>query len=119
MKYKQTHPWLSFTLDTGRFSPKLWMMLGEAQSKCHHIAGVPLQPDTAKELHSLYLAKGALATTAIEGNTLSEEEVKKQIAGVLSLPPSREYLAREDPKGVCTFIRWNALPRQQQETPIG
>jgi Fic family protein len=70
-------------------------MLGECQSKCAHIAGVPLQPEVARDLHSLFLAKGALATTAIEGNTLSEEEVLKHLAGELKLPPSREYLGQE------------------------
>ena len=36
-----------------------------------------------------------LATTAIEGNTLSEEEVVKHLPGELKLPPSREYLGQE------------------------
>jgi Fic family protein len=71
------------------------MLLGEAASKCEHIANVPLRPSTAEELHRLYLAKGVLATTAIEGNTLSEEEVIKHLEGKLQLPPSKEYLARE------------------------
>jgi Fic family protein len=71
------------------------MLLGECQSKCEHIAGVPLQPDIAEELYKIYLAKGALATTAIEGNTLSEEEVRKHLDGKLQLPPSREYLQQE------------------------
>ena len=70
-------------------------MIGECKSKCEHIAGVPLRPDVARQLHSLYLAKGILATTAIEGNTLSEEEVLKFLEGKLALPPSREYLAQE------------------------
>lgn len=71
------------------------MLLGEAASKCEHIAGVPLQPETAKRLHQLYLAKGAAATTAIEGNTLTEDEVLKRIEGKLDLPPSKEYLGQE------------------------
>jgi len=70
-------------------------MLGECQSKCEHIARVPLRPDTANKLYQIYLAKGILATTAIEGNTLSEEEVLKHLEGTLKLPPSREYLSRE------------------------
>jgi len=41
------------------------------------------------------LAKGVLATTAIEGNTLTEEEVRQHLDGKLRLPPSREYLAQE------------------------
>ncbi len=93
--YEEAHPWLSFSLDMRKVNFTAWMLLGEAQSKCEHIAGVPLRPQIAKILHSIYLAKGALATTAIEGNTLSEEEVLKRIEGKLSLPPSREYLGQE------------------------
>ena len=71
--YETTHPWLTFQLDLRKARPQLWMMLGEAQSKCEHIARVPLRPQIAQELHQVYLVKGVLATTAIEGNTLSEE----------------------------------------------
>ncbi len=93
--FQKTHPWLTFSVDLRRAPSSLWIMLGECQSKCEHIAGVPLRPDTAKKLHQLYLAKGVLATTAIEGNTLSEEEVLRHLQGTLKLPPSREYLAQE------------------------
>lgn len=95
MTSTNTHPWISFRLDMTRAKPTLWMLLGEAASKCEHIAGVPLQPETAERLHSLYLAKGAAATTAIEGNTLTEEQVLKRIEGKLELPPSKEYLGQE------------------------
>lgn len=93
--YETTHPWLTFTMDLRHASAKFWTMLGECQSKCEHIAGVPLRPEVAQRLHRLYLAKGVLATTAIEGNTLSEEEVLRHLEGTLRLPPSREYLAQE------------------------
>lgn len=93
--YLKSHPWLTFKVDMRRVPHNLWIMLGECQSKCAHIAGVPLQPDVATRLHSVFLAKGALATTAIEGNTLSEEDVVKHLAGELKLPPSREYLGQE------------------------
>lgn len=93
--YESSHPWLKFHLDLSYLPSRVWMMLGEAQSKIEHIAGVPLRPDVADELHRVYLAKGAHATTAIEGNTLSEEDVRRQIDGELKLPPSKEYLARE------------------------
>ncbi|HUV65494.1 MAG TPA: Fic family protein, partial [Sedimentisphaerales bacterium] len=72
-----------------------WLMLGEAVSKIEHIAGVPLDPDAAQQLHEVYLAKGVLATTAIEGNTLTEDEVREHLAGRLKLPPSRQYLGQE------------------------
>jgi Fic family protein len=62
---------------------------------CDHLAGVPLHANVAERLHKLYLAKGALASTAIEGNTLSENDVIKLIEGRLKLPPSKEYLEKE------------------------
>jgi len=93
--YKETHPWINFDLDLRRIPASLWVKLGEAQSKCVHLAGVPLRPETARELHQVYLAKGVAATTAIEGNTLSEEQVLQHLEGKLELPPSKEYLAKE------------------------
>lgn len=96
--YEQTHPWLTFELDlSGRWSVpiSLWLLAGEAVSKCHHLAGVALSPSAAQELMKVYLAKGALATTAIEGNTLSEAEARKRVDGIKDLPPSKAYLGVE------------------------
>ena len=93
--FERTHPWISFRIDLRQAAPSLWLLLGEAVSKCEHIAGVPLRPATAQSLHQLYLAKGALATTAIGGNTLTEQEVLAHLQGKLRLPPSKEYLGQE------------------------
>ena len=81
--YEKTHPWIKFSVNLSQVHPQLWINLGECKSKCEHITGVPLRPTTAKKLHQLYLAKGVLATTAIERNTLSEEEVLKHLEGKL------------------------------------
>ena len=94
-RFRETHPWISFELNLARLPWPLWVPLGEAQSKCEHLAGVPLPPKVAERLHKLYLAKGASATTAIEGNTLSEAEVVRLLEGKLKLPPSKAYLERE------------------------
>jgi len=94
-KYEASHPWLTFELDMKQVSARLWIALGEAQSKCQHIAGVPLQPEIAEEMHKIYLARGLLATTAIEGNTLTEKEVRDLLDKKLTLPASRQYLAQE------------------------
>ncbi len=93
--YEKTHPWLKFALDLSKADYRTWLLLGEAVSKTEHIAGVPLDPEAAKQLHAVYLAKGVLATTAIEGNTLTEEEVRAHLEGRLELPPSRQYLGQE------------------------
>jgi len=94
-KYQETHPWIDFRIDLRQAAAEIWMLLGEARSKVARIAGSLLNPDVAREMHIVYLTKGVLATTAIEGNTLSEEEARRRIEGRLDLPPSREYLGRE------------------------
>lgn len=101
--YEETHPWLIFRVDFRPASHRLWMRLGEVQSKCEQIASILLQPATASELHKVYLAKGALATAAIEGNTLSEEEARQIVAGTLELPPSKQYLEQEIKNIVIAF----------------
>lgn len=93
--YQETHPWLTFQLDLRRLDYTLWFQLGEVQAKCEQVAGVPLLPDVEEYLHQVFLAKGALATTAIEGNTLSEKDALDLVRGELELPPSKEYLGKE------------------------
>jgi hypothetical protein len=46
-----THPWINYQLDLSKAHYKLWVMIGEARSKCEHIAGVPLRPETADRLN--------------------------------------------------------------------
>ena len=93
--FQKTHPWINFRPDLRQADYTLWIQLGEAQAKCEQVAGVPLLPGVAENLHQVFLAKGALATTAIEGNTLTEEDALKLIKGELDLPPSKEYLGQE------------------------
>lgn len=93
--YERTHPWLTCNLDLRRLEHTDWLALGESVAKCAQIANAPLTPQVSADIHALYLAKGALATTAIEGNTLSEDEARAALAGSLKLPASREYLKRE------------------------
>lgn len=93
--YRTTHPWITFTLRLDKMPWEFWTMVGEARSKCRHLAYTPLPPWLAKELSALYLAKGVHATTAIEGNTLSEEQALEAVRGQLSLPLSQQYLGRE------------------------
>src|SRR5882724_5607966 len=93
--YLDTHPWISFSLDMQGAQPDFWIVLGECHSKCEHLAGVALAPDVDKYLHRVYLAKGVAATTAIEGNTLSEQQVLQHLEGTLQVSPSQEYLKQE------------------------
>lgn len=95
-EYEKTHPWIDFkATDINQVHPRHWMLLGEARSKCEHLAGAPLKPEVAKELYVVTLVKGALATTAIEGNTLTEDQVRGILEGSFKAPPSREYQEQE------------------------
>ncbi|MDQ2910088.1 MAG: Fic family protein [Actinomycetota bacterium] len=100
------HPWITFRVDLSHAGAEFWMLLGEARSKIDHLSLALLKPAVADELHQIYLAKGAQATTAIEGNTLSEDEVAAIVAGRAGEPsPSQEYLYREVENIVSAFNR--------------
>ncbi len=69
-------------------------LLGECEAMVKVIANTPLRPQDRQKLLVVSLIKGAQATTAIEGNTLSQEEIERVYEGE-NLPPSREYLQKE------------------------
>src|SRR4051794_18991567 len=94
-EYLDTHPWISFTLDLNRIPAHVWRMLGVVSADAETIAHSMLKPQTGQELHQLFLARGVLATTAIEGNTLNEEDALRAVQGTLELPESQQYLGRE------------------------
>jgi Fic family protein len=98
------HPWITFEVELGQMAPPFWMLLGEARSKCAHLCRVPLPKTYADQLHIVSLAKGAHATTAIEGNTLSEDTVRAIVEGQ-PIPPSPDYQVREV-ENVITAYNW-------------
>lgn len=69
-------------------------MLGECDAYVKALTDIPLKPEYRDKLLRVSLIKGAQATTAIEGNTLSLEEIEKLEEG-WKLPPSKEYLEIE------------------------
>src|SRR5215207_4135837 len=81
-----THPWMDFRSPVGALQPTFWLHVGAAESKCMHIARSPLKPELAAQLHQTSITKGARATTAIEGNTLTEEQVSRAVRGDLEVP---------------------------------
>ncbi|UPL15694.1 Fic family protein [Microbacterium galbinum] len=93
--YESSHPWITFDFPTSTLSEIVWAHLGESFSKCQHLIGAPLQPGVALELARVYMRRGALASAAIEGNTLSEEEVNDILDNNKRLPESQQYLEQE------------------------
>jgi Fic family protein len=93
--YQESHPWISFRLDLKHAPWLFWNHMGEAHSKCRHLSKTPLPPGLARRMERIYLAKGARASTAIEGNTLNEDQAVAAVEGNLEVLQSQEYLQQE------------------------
>jgi Fic family protein len=104
---KLTKFWDDFSPGLEKAPVKLWTLLGEATAKCRYISGVPLQPAVAEELLTIYLVKGVHGTVLLEGNALTEEQIREQLRNSSSLPPSQEYLGKEVENivGACNEIK--------------
>lgn len=89
----QAYPHLRFT-HHWELRPEVLYALGECAAIVSSISQSPLLPRFREQLHLLSLRKGAQATTAIEGNTLTEEEVAGLVAGK-PIDASQEYQQRE------------------------
>ncbi|MGI6393651.1 MAG: Fic family protein [bacterium] len=79
---------------TWQIGESVSFMLGQCEAMLDIICREPLLPEYRKDWYKVALIKGAKATTAIEGNTLSEEEIAKINEGA-HLPKSMEYLEIE------------------------
>jgi Fic family protein len=94
-KLLEKYPWISFRANLKELPFTVWMLLGQCVSKCEHIKKIPLMPSVSKELHKVYLVKGVAATTAIEGNTLTEEQVRDILEKKAKIESSKKYLQQE------------------------
>ena len=69
-------------------------LLGQCYAYINSLLNTPIRPDYHRQLLLVSLNKGALATTAIEGNTLSEKDLA-EIQNGKDLAPSRKYQQQE------------------------
>ena len=67
-----------------------FFVLGQCDSLIKSVNNTPIDPKYYREIKSIMLIKGVQSTTAIEGNTLTEDEIKKVSNGE-KLPPSKQY----------------------------
>ncbi len=89
-KYQETHPWITFSADLRKASPKFWFMLGECQAICEQIARAPLPPVNFQRMSRIYLAGGTASSAALAGNPLSGEEVFRRLEERTPGPLSRK-----------------------------
>ena len=106
-EFERSHPWMTFDVDRQLVSAprRLWELMGGVTALAEQLAESPMLPEYAVKLHQVMLVRGALATTAIEGNTLSQEDVERLLARTLKLPPSKQYLATEVENMIEAFNR--------------
>jgi len=88
-KLNREYPHLLFQKQW-KLSNNSLLYLGQCEAYIKSINNTPILPHHYTQLMNVALMKGAQATTAIEGNTLSDEEVKK-IMNNQKLPPSKAY----------------------------
>ncbi|WP_420626004.1 Fic family protein [Candidatus Poriferisodalis sp.] len=115
-EYTDTHPWINF--DAGvvsRLGARSWMQVGEAFALCVELSGTPLKPAVAEALHQHALIRSAQATVAIEGNTLTVEQVESIHAGTFSAPQSRAYQEREVRNVLEAFARLDDMVMEDAE----
>lgn len=93
MKLLDDFPHINFK-KSWEISEKGQYIFGQCNSIISAISYAPIQPEYRQSLLYLSLIKGAQATTAIEGNALSIEEIKKIEAGQ-SVEPSKKYQEQE------------------------
>ncbi|MBS1778133.1 MAG: Fic family protein [Bacteroidetes bacterium] len=89
MKLNREYPHIQFSRQW-KLSDYGNRLLGQCEAYVKAIKGTPIEPQHYMKLMQVSLIKGAQATTAIEGNTLTIEEIEKVNIGE-KLPPSKKY----------------------------
>ncbi len=111
MRIEDDYPHLSFQ--------KRWEL---SQSTCRNLGGcveiiklirdMPIAPKLQAKLRQVAFSRGAQATTAIEGNTLTDDEIRKILDGQ-ELPKSREYQAQEVKNALAAMEHvWSLVVKQ-------
>lgn len=84
------------------------------------IANLPIDPALQAQLRQVAFQRGAQATTAIEGNTLTDDELRQLLAGV-ELPKSREYQGIEVANALdaMQFVRERIIENRSHDLVTG
>ncbi len=104
-QYRRTHPWIRFGLNPRDAPARVWLLLGQVTARAELLAEALIPESESRKLHRTFLVKGARATAAIEGNTLTEAEVEERRLKQRNLPPSRAYLGVEVDNVLAAYNR--------------
>jgi Fic family protein len=120
MQWQEIYPHLDFSRqlwDTN--SLELHTLATECRVLIERLSTMPVPPEDSRRLHQLSGIKGVQATTAIEGNSLNLEEIKRVIdsSAVGVLPPSKQYQEQEVRNMHRAFNQVCQQVLQNQKTP--
>ena len=90
-----SHDFIRFPPYEAKLTVSLVMLLAEIQAKIIHIRQIPILPSLRKELRTVYLARAAHGTTAIEGNTLTEAAVLNRVRNPTEEAIRKDYDEQE------------------------
>lgn len=109
------YPHISFKKNW-EITPNISSLLGQCMTYVNTISEIAIKPQIRKNLLNLSIKKGAQSTTAIEGNTLSVEEIEKIIKHE-AIQESKEYQKQEISNILEAFneISSNLLLNNKQE----
>lgn len=107
--YLSSNPWIDFQLSLDEVGFEFWRILGRVEESVWHISRASLPVADASRLYGVYLARGVRATIAIEGSTLTEEEVSQIEKGVFPKRASRAY---EEQEAKNIFALYNTIAEQ-------
>lgn len=78
-----------------RVTPGMNAVLGECRALIDVLTKAPLLPEDRAKLLQVSLRRGAVSTTAIEGNSITVEQLEQIMAGKKTMPPSKAYQENE------------------------
>lgn len=78
---ERMQPMFAFDLNFWAAAPPVWIMLGECQAKFEQIVATPLRPDVARQISLNYMVKGVQASVAMDGSSITEEQVALLLEG--------------------------------------
>lgn len=116
--YELSHPWISFHWEPKSLSRAALLLLGEAATLCSRLNDAALSAKEAELINYISLLHGVVASAAMDGNTLTEDQLDRVLEGSLTLPPSQEFLGREL-LNLVKAVRWTEARTQASDRDLG
>lgn len=103
--YEETHPWITFRWEPRRIPYPVWLLLGEAGARITQVGACSMPPEAGQLMGRKVLVQSLDALAAMEGNTLTTDQVEHCLDGRLQLPASQAYLGQEV-QNLFQAFRW-------------